>query len=341
VLIASTRKVEQAAITPAQLRTVLQQQTVALMGPETIDGSAPPAGVAVRLGGGEDHTSGVLYVEPAPTVAFTADYEVFLEQVGATIGRALTIADARAIELGEQRHINETLQQAMLQPANDHPTVAARYRPAALNLAVGGDWYDVIDLDDHRRAMVVGDCVGHGLGAATTMGQLRSAARSLLLDHHDPAAVLERLDVFSASIPGAFATSVVCVTIDRLAGSISYSRAGHPPPLLIDQDGARWLEAAGGCMLEVLGQHDRPLAAAGYSDGDLLVLYTDGLVERRGEIIDDGLDRLAAAATRWHARNLSASETADGLLRDLLPTRGDDDVVLVVKRLVIDAPDIT
>jgi serine phosphatase RsbU (regulator of sigma subunit) len=341
VLIASTRKLEQAAITPAELRTVLEQQTVALTGPATIDGAAPPAGVAVRLGGSDNHTSGVLYVEPAPTVAFSADYEVFLEQVAATIGRALTIADARAVELGEQRHINETLQRAMLQPANDHPTVAARYRPAALNLAVGGDWYDVIDLDDHRRAMVVGDCVGHGLDAATTMGQLRSAARSLLLDNHDPAAVLERLDVFSGSIPGAFATSVACVVIDRLAGSISYSTAGHPPPLLIHQDGPRWLEAAGGCLLQVLDHHDRPLATANYSDGDLLVLYTDGLVERRGETIDDGLDRLATTATQWHERNLSASQTADGLLRELLPTRGDDDVVLVVKRLVIDPPDTT
>jgi serine phosphatase RsbU (regulator of sigma subunit) len=72
---------------------------------------------------------------------------------------------------------------------------------------------------------------------------------------------------------------------------------------------------------------------------DLLVLYTDGLVERRSEVIDAGLDRLAAAATRWHERGANASETADGLLRELLPTRGDDDVVLVVKRLVIDQPD--
>jgi serine phosphatase RsbU (regulator of sigma subunit) len=203
---------------------------------------------------------------------------------------------------------------------------------------VGGDWYDVVDLADHRRAMVVGDCVGHGLDAATTMGQLRSAARSLVLDNHDPAAMLERLDVFAASIAGAFATSVVCVTIDRLAGTLSYSRAGHPPPLLIGRDGPRWLDGAGGCLLQVRHQCERPLATADYSDGDLLVLYTDGLVERRGEIIDVGLARLAAAAARWHEREGSASQAADGLLRELLPIRGDDDVVLVVKRLVIDQP---
>jgi serine phosphatase RsbU (regulator of sigma subunit) len=339
VLLASTRQVERAPITLSLLRTVLVARTTALVDPAGGAGPTPPGGVALPLGGKGGGPSGVLYVEPSPTIAFTPDYQVFLDQVAATISRALTTAHARAVELGEQRRINETLQQAMLQPASDHPTVAARYRPAALNLAVGGDWYDVIDLDEHRRAMVVGDCVGHGLEAATAMGQLRSAARALLLEHHDdPATVLEHLDVFSASIPGALGTSVVCVIIDRLAGVVSYSRAGHPPPLLVDRSGVRWLDAAGGVLLQLQGEQDRPLATVDYADGDLLVLYTDGLVERRGETIDEGLDRLAAAADRWFERRVSAAETADGLLRELLPSRRDDDVVLVVKRMIIDRP---
>ena len=248
----------------------------------------------------------------------------------------MTTAHARAVELGEQRHINETLQQAMLQPASDHPTVAARYRPAALDLAVGGDWYDVIDLDDHCRAMVVGDCVGHGLDAATAMGQLRSAARALLFEHHDPAAVLERLDVVAASIPGAFATSVVCVVIDRLDGVLHYSRAGHPPAATGRSQRSALARRRHRIAAPGRGRTPRTSASVDYSGGDLLVLYTDGLVERRGETIDYGLDRLADTAAHWFERRLGAAETADGLLHDLLPGRGDDDVVLVVKRLVID-----
>ena len=184
--------------------------------------------------------------------------------------------------------------------------------------------------------MVVGDCVGHGLDAATTMGQLRSAARALLLEGHDPATVLEQLDVFSASIPGAYATSVVCAIIDRAGATVSYSRAGHLPGLLVDHEGVHWLDGAAGAPLEVLPAIRRPLATAGYHDGDLLLLYTDGLVERRGEVLDVGLDRLAEAARRWYDRGVSVHQLADGVLRDLLPTRRDDDVALVAKRLVVD-----
>ena len=180
VLIASTRRLERAPIPSGLLRTVLDERTTELVPSNGWVGLSPPAGVALLLGGNGDGPRGVLYVASAPTVAYTAEYRAFLDQIAASTSRALTTAHARAVELGEQRHINETLQKAMLQPASDHPTVAARYRPAALNLAVGGDWYDVIDLDEHRRAMVVGDCVGHGLEAAIAMGQLRSAARPLL-----------------------------------------------------------------------------------------------------------------------------------------------------------------
>ena len=340
VLIASTRRFDVAPVTAAVLREVLDSGTDQVVDPAAVE-VAPPRGLALALtsvGGGP---RGVLFVEPRPTLAFGVEHRTFLMEVAATIGRALTTAHARAVELGEQRHINETLQRAMLQPANDHPTVAARYVPAALNLAVGGDWYDVVDLDEHRRALVVGDCVGHGLEAATAMGQLRSAARALCLEDHDPAVVLQRLDSFASSIPGAFATSVVCVIIDRLRGVVSYSSAGHPPPLVIDASGVRWLDGAGGAVLQVAPAATRAVGEVTYADGDLLVLYTDGLVERRGEVIDVGLERLATAARRWFERDAGVHAAADGVLRELLPIRGDDDVVLVAKRLVLDAPQAT
>jgi serine phosphatase RsbU (regulator of sigma subunit) len=242
----------------------------------------------------------------------------------------------RAEELGEQRRISQALQDAMLRPASDHPTVAARYRPAALNLAVGGDWYDVIDLDEHRRAMVVGDCVGHGLESATTMAQLRSAARALLLEGHSPATALEQLDVFATSTPGAFATSVVCVVVDRKRATVTYARAGHPPPLMVVDGQVTWLHDACDPPLQVQLAGRRREATVGYREGSLLVLYTDGLVERRGEHLDLGLGRLADAALRHTDPGVITGDAADALLREMLPRQRMDDVVLVVKRLVVD-----
>jgi Stage II sporulation protein E (SpoIIE) len=202
VLISSTRPIDPAPVETSLLReAVIARERRRVKGDDTL--SAAP--MALPLAAEGDGPDGVIYVEPCSTLPASVEHDAFLVEGAATISHALEAAHARAVELGEQQRINETLQQAMLQPASDHPTVAARYRPAALNLAVGGDWYDVIDLDEHRRAMVVGDCVGHDLGAATAMGQLRSATRALLLEGHDPATVLERLDVFATSITGAYA----------------------------------------------------------------------------------------------------------------------------------------
>jgi hypothetical protein len=336
LLIASTRQQDVAPVETPLLRRVLAEQKPHVVRAPTADAESPPGGIALALVGTGTGPEGVLYIEPSPLLPYTAEHQQFLAGVAATIGAALDAAHARTVELGEQRHINETLQRAMLQPANDHPTVAARYRPAALNLAVGGDWYDVIDLDQHRRAMVVGDCVGHGLDAATTMGQLRTATRALLLEGHDPAAVLERLDRFATSIPDALGTSVVCAIIDRRNATVSYSRAGHLPPLLVDSSGIHWLDDAGGTLLNVTPDGRRPLATIDYAHDDVLLLYTDGLIERRGESLDDGFGRLATAAEQWFSRGARIHEIADGLLRDLAPPRRADDVVLVAKRLVVD-----
>src|SRR5690606_34542236 len=104
----------------------------------------------------------VLVATLSPRRPFDAEYRSFIDLVAATIGAALDSAYRRSVAVDEYRAISETLQQAMLRPSSDLPTVAARYLPAVGGLSVGGDWYDVIDIDDHRRAIVVGDCVGHG-----------------------------------------------------------------------------------------------------------------------------------------------------------------------------------
>jgi serine phosphatase RsbU (regulator of sigma subunit) len=244
----------------------------------------------------------------------------------------MTAALLRADELGDLRRISDTLQHAMLEPASDLPTVAARYLPKASNLTVGGDWYDVLDLGGGRRGLIVGDCVGHGLEAATVMAQLRSAARSMILEGRDPAAVLDGLSTFASSIEGGACASVVCAVFDRNNRALTYSRAGHPPPLIVNEAGATWLDAAGGALLSIDTERPRANAVVEVDDMDVLVLYTDGLIERRGESLNIGLDRLALAATELYGNTIH--RVADGLIRLLSPETMRDDVVIVVKQLL-------
>ena len=261
---------------------------------------------------------------------FDAAYRAFVQLLTDSISGALDGAHQRTVELGEYRRIADTLQAAMVKPSSYLPDVAARYVPAVGNLAVGGDWYDVVDLGGGRTGLVVGDCVGHGLDAATAMAQLRSATQAMLFEGHDPATLLDRLDVFAASVDGAYCTTMVCAIVDAAAATLVYSRAGHPPPALLDPDGVTWLDQATGPPLAVRLDASRLNVTVPLTAGDTIVLYSDGLIERRGESLDVGLDRLARTTVELHGS--SVQDVADGLLRTLVPERNRDDVVLVVKR---------
>jgi hypothetical protein len=279
---------------------------------------------------GDDEAGGVLVIGLSAVRPFDRDYRGFVELLAEAIGNALQHAYRRSVELGEQRHISETLQNAMLAPAADIPTVAARYLPAVGNLSVGGDWYDVLQLPDGRRALVVGDCVGHGLTAATAMGQLRTASRALLLEGHSPREVIGAMDRFAAAVDGATCATMVCAIVDVRKRTVTYSSAGHPPPLVVHQYGSSWLDGGRGLPLAVTDA-ERAESVESLRDGDLVVLYTDGLVERRFEDIDVGLDRLRAATERL--AGCSVQGVADGLLHELRDPDGRDDVALVVKRV--------
>ena len=219
----------------------------------------------------------------------------------------------------------------MLQPASDLPTVAARYLPATGNLSIGGDWYDVLSLEGGRRGVVVGDCVGHGLEAAVVMGQLRTASRALLLEGGGPAEVLDSMDRFATSVDGAPCTTMVCAVVDLPAGPSPTPSRATCRPLLVGARDSRWLEGQG-LPLAVEGSvGPREQITTTFTPGDLLVLYTDGLVERRGEDIDTGLERLRrVTSARFHQ---TVQELADGLLEDLIDPEGRDDVAFIVKRL--------
>jgi serine phosphatase RsbU (regulator of sigma subunit) len=263
-------------------------------------------------------------------IAFDDAYAQFIQLVRQLIAASLTAALHRAAEVGELRHISDTLQHAMLELASDLPTVAARYIPAASNLSVGGDWYEVIDLGFGRRALIVGDCVGHGLEAATAMGALRNVSRAMLSDGQGPAQVLESLHRYAKTTPAAFCATVVCAIVDLSQQIVTYSNAGHPPPLLVREGVAVWLDEALAEPLAV-GEPTRTEVQVNLRNDDVLVLYTDGLIERRGETLDDGLDRLAQTVTAY--RSDSVQELADHLIAELVNDSSADDVAIVVKRV--------
>jgi serine phosphatase RsbU (regulator of sigma subunit) len=208
--------------------------------------------------------------------------------------------------------------------------VAARYLPHASNLTVGGDWYDVIDLGAGRRGLIVGDCVGHGLEAATAMGALRNVSRALLGDGRGPADVIASLDRFATTMPAAACATVVCAVVDLAEQTITYSNAGHPPPLLVRDDQVVWLDQALTTPLAV-DEPARHEARLDVHPGELLVLYTDGLVERRNESLDDGLLRLANAVLAF--RDETVEEIANRVIEELVGTPARDDIALVVKRI--------
>lgn len=236
-----------------------------------------------------------------------------------------------------EREVALALQDAML-PATrltNHHQCAVRYRPAVGALNVCGDWYDLVMPEDDRVVVAVGDVVGHGLAAAGVMGQLRSALSATSLVATGPAQALELLGLYARAVDGAESATAVSVHVNWTNHTLAYSSAGHlPPALLRGSDGTVvFLDQATDPPLGASPEHQsRPQAEQAFVDGDTLILYTDGLIERRDEDITTGLHRLAASLTAHRA--LPAEQLADVLLTDLLPSAGaTDDTALVVMRL--------
>ncbi|MEU8651760.1 SpoIIE family protein phosphatase [Streptomyces sp. NPDC048737] len=236
-----------------------------------------------------------------------------------------------------EREVALALQEAMLPPRRQvgRHQVAVRYRPAAGALNVCGDWYDLVDLvGGNRIGVSVGDVVGHGLAAAGVMGQLRSALSAASRVAAGPAQALDVLGRYAHVVDGAESATAVTTFIDCDDHTVTYSSAGHPPPVLVHPDGhVEFLDRATDPPLDARPDpRPRPQASTAYAPGALLALYTDGLVERRREDIDTGLARLAGSLTRH--RHADPEEIADAVLLELLPHGGaTDDTALVVVRL--------
>ncbi|HTI22997.1 MAG TPA: SpoIIE family protein phosphatase [Kutzneria sp.] len=252
---------------------------------------------------------------------------------------ALALAEQCAQALDRARlyqaehEIAETLQRSLLParlPQLDRLALAARYLAGAAFSQAGGDWYDVLPLDEDRVALIVGDVVGQGPRAAAAMGQLRSTLAAYLLEGHPPASALARLDEFAARIPDALASTVVCVVVDTAAAELRWVRAGHLPPLIIMDGHGEFLSGARGPVLGLGAGMEFTEERCSLSPRASIVLYTDGLVERRDADLDEDLERLAATAA-----DLPPEELAVWLVEHLLTDEGpSDDVALVVAQLV-------
>ncbi|RBY87011.1 SpoIIE family protein phosphatase [Blastococcus sp. TF02A-26] len=233
----------------------------------------------------------------------------------------------------------ETLQRSLLTepPRRPGQQVAVRYVPAARETQVGGDWYDVFTQPDGSTVLVIGDVVGHDTAAAADMGQLRGLLRGIAYDSAEgPARVLSRLD---AAIEGLGLGALATVLVARLtpadggAVTLRWSSAGHLPPVVAGPDGVvRTLD--GGrpdLLLGVSPGTGRAESEAVLEAGSTLVLYTDGLVERRDQLFDTGVERLGAALAEL--RTAGVEDVCDGVLARLAPDGTEDDVALVVVRL--------
>jgi len=285
-----------------------------------------PGKVGIAL----QHPEGVLvvWIDLGVKRPFTLEDQTLLTVLAGRLGQGLH----RVHQVDQQRETALALQHAILGPAHLPPGFAVRYQAASRPLQVGGDWYDIVDLEDGRIALIVGDCVGHGLAAAAVMGQVRSACRALLLDHPSPRVALAGLDRFAARLPGAQCTTVVCAVLDPDTGELVYSSAGHPPPILVHADGTtRLLDDGHTIPLGIRAERPRPEAHLTLPARATLLLYTDGLVERRRSSLDQGIARVSVLVQ--DGRGSTLDDLADQIMFRLAPGDGyQDDVALLLYR---------
>ncbi len=256
-----------------------------------------------------------------------ADAEL-LSDVAAAAGLALSGVRLREL----QRSVSTALQRSLLPPLPVVPglALAARFVPAVEGLSVGGDWYDAFPLQDRLVAVVVGDATGHDAQAAARMAELRNLLRGTAVDaQQPPAETLSRLDRVIDHLTPDLSGTCVYVHLDLDGHRLRWSSAGHLPPVLLRDGAAELLQTRPDLMLGVQVGTDRADHERDLRSGDVLVLYTDGLVEDRRTALDVRLEALRQAVQA--ATGLGVEQVADALVQQL-PT-GDDDVAVLVLRV--------
>jgi len=248
-----------------------------------------------------------------------------------------TVQDITDEKRAEREHrIAETLQRSLLPdrlPEIPGVAFAARYVPATADAEVGGDWYDVVQLPNGHVGVAIGDVAGHGLRAASTMGQLRMALRAYAIEADSPVEVVRRIHQLMQRLHLMEMATLIYLVFDPETGTVTFTNAGHPPPLVIDPDGASSFLQDG--LAPPLGTPPHPgyyvERAAQLPFGSTLLLFTDGLVERRGDSLRDGLERLTEAAA-LPAADLDA--LCDRLLASMRGEEVSDDIALLALRSV-------
>lgn len=245
--------------------------------------------------------------------------------------------EVQALLYQREHRVAETLQRSLLpERLPDIPgiEIAARYIPASADVEVGGDWYDVIPMSDGRISVAIGDIAGHGITAAAAMGQMRMALRAYAIEGLSPGDALGRLNRLLIELqPGAMST-VLYGQLDLFNGELVFSSAGHPPPLLIPPDGSdppAYQEEGLSPPLGITTMMEFPETTLTLPSGATLLLYTDGLVEKRGEQIDDGLTRLMDAAA---AAPQGIEAASDHIVAAMIGSGVSDDVALLAVRPV-------
>jgi hypothetical protein len=237
------------------------------------------------------------------------------------------VADENAALYASQRDIAQQLQRSLMPrslPQFPALECAARYEAGVAGTAVGGDWYDVLPIGENCIVFSVGDVCGRGLAAAVLMASLRYAIRAYALDQPEPASILDRLSaMIETTTEDQFAT-VICGRLDPSAGTLTVARAGHPDLLVVDRDGAHYLDAPLGPPVGVDPDWKYDSVSRTLATDATLLAYTDGLVERRREHLDVGLERLRLAALAA----LSIDELVSHLVDSLVVNRDDDVAVL-------------
>ncbi len=330
--------------------TILAQQPVGtlIVDPETRVTFASPA-ASELLGVSDDQLMGEIFGLPVVTDE-TTDINVPGEDglvrtlamrvtmlPGEENLRLVTLFDVsgRARVYEHEHRLVESLQRSVLlerMPSLPGTSLAARYVPGDGEVRVGGDWYDAIPLEDGRLGLAIGDVTGHGIESAALMTQLRNTLRAYALEHDSPAAVLHRLDDLLRQLePGAMATTIYLI-YDPGERRLRFSAAGHPYPLLLrNGDEPEFLREGRSVLLGTSLTGPRPESTVMLPPDSMLVLYTDGLIERRHQrSLDQGFSMLAASVRRDLVDPDEVCETILGeVLGDEPPS---DDVALLVMR---------
>ncbi|MDT0278013.1 SpoIIE family protein phosphatase [Blastococcus goldschmidtiae] len=306
---------------------------------DAVSALAPEAVAVLPLPGRTGPVGMLTLANGAERGPFTSEDLATMRHVAARAG--LVLDNARLYR--QQRDLAEGFQRSLLTPPPepDHLQIVVRYVPAGQAVQVGGDWYDALMQPSGATVLVIGDVVGHDVAAAAAMGQIRSIVRTIgALDSEGPAAVIRQTERVMATLRSDILATAIVARLEQTEQEralgltrLRWSNAGHPPPAVISSDGAVRLLTTSVTDL-MLGvdpdalRHESQLTL----ERDAVVLfYSDGLIERRNQHLDDGLDRLQRTLAGLAGRDLD--DLCDELLARMLPDAPDDDVALVAVRL--------